>query len=166
MSDLERAVDLAAWLIATGRQPPHRANLIAARKYRVDIHEVAQLVGRRGGRAAVRARRQDTASDRAIDAREPTLLPGDSVLTMDVIARRPRGAKTLLIGRLLDGPRRSEVLDFAFPAGSLPPLRAGQRVQFAATFPPGVDGRPRVILHAFLGPQQQQQQQQTTEPQP
>ena|GEM_PF-5372000 len=55
---LERAVNLSAWLIRTGRQPPAKANYIGSRKYNVDITEVARLVGTRGGRRAGKLRRQ------------------------------------------------------------------------------------------------------------
>lgn len=52
ISPLDRAVDLAAWLIRTRRRPPGKAIDIAANKHGVDRDLVAERVGQRGGRRA------------------------------------------------------------------------------------------------------------------
>ena len=143
--NLARAVNLAAWLIRTHRQPPPAAFNIASRKYDVDITEVARAVGARGGRRAARLRRQtaETENDGEVEQQPPEseLLDCVVVELLPSANRRPSSKRVRL--RPLESPA-GEVVELEVPFFCLYAIRVGDVVEARVSIE--VDGRRTLSL--------------------
>ncbi len=150
-SALNRAVSLAAWLIATGRQPPGKAHFIAARKYGVDQHDVARMVGARGGRSASRRRRADHIdANRALTPPTPAL---PQLLTMLVLTTEPSTTEpgTKVRARIIDGPQQGHQVDLIVAPRWLPSVGVGDRILLEVVAGVDPSGEPWLLALRCLG---------------
>jgi hypothetical protein len=146
-SPLDRAVDLASWLIRTNRQRPAKAIYIAARKHQVDRHAVAERVGQRGGRRAAAVRDQGNLprGRGPMPPAPPPFLPPAAMIPFLVVDIASSASELIVRMRPLEGPFAGRDLDFRLPPGWLGGATAGNRVTCAVAYRHGSDGS--IVLH-------------------
>lgn len=149
--NIQKAVKLAAWLIATGRQPPEKAHFIAARKYGVDMHDVARLVGRRGSRAAARQARHRVADVRTLPPL-PSEMPQPQLVTFEVTAvKGGMSSRFDLFLRAVDGPFAGRPLEVLAPRALWGDLDVGDRVVLELAASIRANGGLRVSSFEYVG---------------
>jgi hypothetical protein len=154
-NSLDRAVDLASWLIRTRRRPPGRAVQIAAHKHGVDRHLVAERVGQRGGRRAAAVRR-----DERERAPTPAILPAAlsipgpppaaNTVTLVVASVEYTATEIRLSVYPTTGPLCWRPLAYLLPPGWLPPVSPDDIVECVGEYRPDSDGGPILYLTQFV----------------